>query len=132
LAQGEFVAEILADPRTERRSDGATERGVDLILLDPAIEVGVLRGGVVRHPRYAGQRVFGSGINLTHLYEGRILEARVTSLTSSGLINAAANRLALLSAVENAGWSSAEPRFDLRMRRVVSSPTSDLIGDGDG
>jgi enoyl-CoA hydratase/carnithine racemase len=32
----------------------------------------VFRGGVVEHPRYAGERVFGAGINLTHLYEGRI------------------------------------------------------------
>ncbi len=127
LAQGEFVADVLDDPRAGRHlvramleptpqaverlegfratgsadlgtvqvtrdgpsgvleltnpahlnaEDGttlaATECGVDLILLDPAIEVGVLRGGVVQHPRYAGQRVFGSGINLTHLYQGRI------------------------------------------------------------
>jgi len=49
-----------------------TEWAVDLILLDPQIEVGVFRGGVVDHPRYAGQRVFGSGINLTHLYHGKI------------------------------------------------------------
>jgi (3,5-dihydroxyphenyl)acetyl-CoA 1,2-dioxygenase len=34
--------------------------------------VGVFRGGVVDHPRYAGQRPFGAGINLTHLYHGRI------------------------------------------------------------
>jgi thioesterase DpgC len=45
---------------------------VDLILLDPDIEIGVFRGGVVDHPRYAGQRPFGAGINLTHLYHGRI------------------------------------------------------------
>ncbi len=51
---------------------GPTEWAVDLILLDPEIEVGVLRGGPVDHARYAGQRVFGSGINLTHLYDGRI------------------------------------------------------------
>jgi (3,5-dihydroxyphenyl)acetyl-CoA 1,2-dioxygenase len=50
----------------------ATEAAVDLVLLDPAIEVGVFRGGVVDHPRYAGRRVFGAGINLTHLYRGRI------------------------------------------------------------
>src|SRR6202012_4232452 len=31
----------------------ASEAAVDLILLDPEIEVGVLRGGVVEHPRYA-------------------------------------------------------------------------------
>ena len=38
-----------------------TECGVDLILLDPEIEVGVMRGGLVDHPRYAGERVFGAG-----------------------------------------------------------------------
>jgi (3,5-dihydroxyphenyl)acetyl-CoA 1,2-dioxygenase len=51
---------------------GATESAVDLILLDPDIEVGVLRGGVVDHPRYPGVRVFGAGLNLTHLYTGRL------------------------------------------------------------
>lgn len=49
-----------------------TEAAVDLVLLDPEVEVGVFRGGVVSHPRYAGKRVFGAGINLTHLYHGRI------------------------------------------------------------
>ena len=43
-----------------------------MILLDPAIEVGVIRGGVVDHPRYPGTRVFGSGLNLTRLFHGRI------------------------------------------------------------
>ena len=66
----------LRNPRYLNAEDGSTlgptESAVDLILLDPEIEVGVLRGGVVEHPRYAGQRVFGSGINLTHLYHGRI------------------------------------------------------------
>jgi (3,5-dihydroxyphenyl)acetyl-CoA 1,2-dioxygenase len=50
----------------------ATEVAVDLALLDPEIEVCVLRGGIVDHPRYAGRRIFGAGINLTHLYRGRI------------------------------------------------------------
>jgi thioesterase DpgC len=50
----------------------ALEVAVDLVLLDPDVEVGVLRGGVVDHPRHAGRRVFNSGLNLTHLYEGRI------------------------------------------------------------
>jgi (3,5-dihydroxyphenyl)acetyl-CoA 1,2-dioxygenase len=49
-----------------------TETAVDLILLDPEIEVGVMRGGPVDHPRYAGRRIFGAGINLTHLYRGQI------------------------------------------------------------
>ena len=66
----------LSNPRHLNAEDGttlaATECAVDLILLDPGIEVGVIRGGVVNHPRYPGERVFGSGINLTHLYHGRI------------------------------------------------------------
>jgi (3,5-dihydroxyphenyl)acetyl-CoA 1,2-dioxygenase len=49
-----------------------TEAAVDLVLLDPEIEVGVFRGGVVDHPRYAGERIFGAGINLTLLYMGQI------------------------------------------------------------
>jgi enoyl-CoA hydratase/carnithine racemase len=66
----------LCNPRHLNAEDGttlaATEAAVDLVLLDPDIEVGVFRGGVVDHPRYAGQRPFGAGINLTHLYHGRI------------------------------------------------------------
>jgi len=50
----------------------AMEIAVDLVLLDDAVEVGVLRGGVVEHPKYAGRRVFNAGINLTHLYYGQI------------------------------------------------------------
>lgn len=50
----------------------ALETAVDLVLLDETIEVGVLRGGIVQHPKYAGRRIFNSGINLTHLYYGQI------------------------------------------------------------
>ncbi len=45
---------------------------VDLLLLDDQIEVGVLRGGPVDHPKHAGRRVFSSGHNLTALYHGQI------------------------------------------------------------
>ena len=66
----------LSNPRHLNAEDGLTlgptEWGVDLILLDPGIDVGVMRGAVVDHPRYEGERVFGSGINLTHLYYGKI------------------------------------------------------------
>ena len=51
--------------------DGA-EICVDLALLDPTTEIAVMRGAVVEHPKYKGRRVFGAGINLTHLYHGRI------------------------------------------------------------
>jgi len=56
----------------DEAATAALEVGVDLVLLDPRIDVGVLRGGVVDHPRHAGRRVFNSGLNLTHLYHGRI------------------------------------------------------------
>jgi thioesterase DpgC len=49
-----------------------TEVAVDLALLDPEVEIGVIRGAIVSHPRYAGRRVFGAGVNLTHLYGGQV------------------------------------------------------------
>ncbi|HZO61686.1 MAG TPA: enoyl-CoA hydratase/isomerase family protein [Gaiellaceae bacterium] len=49
-----------------------TEVAVDLALLDPEVSIGLIRGAVVSHPRYAGRRVFGAGVNLTHLYHGRL------------------------------------------------------------
>jgi thioesterase DpgC len=64
------------NPRFLNAEDQTTLDGmemcVDLALLDARIEVVVLRGDVVEHPKYQGRRVFGSGINLTHLYHGRI------------------------------------------------------------
>jgi thioesterase DpgC len=53
-------------------STAALEIAVDLVLLDDAIDVGVLRGAAAVHPKHAGRRIFGSGINLTHLYYGKI------------------------------------------------------------
>lgn len=50
----------------------ALETAVDLVLLDERIEVGVLRGAPATHPKWAGRRIFGAGINLTHLYNGDI------------------------------------------------------------
>jgi thioesterase DpgC len=50
----------------------ATEIGIDLATLDPKSNIAVLRGGEVEHVKYRGRRVLGSGINLTHLYQGKI------------------------------------------------------------
>ncbi len=49
-----------------------TETAADMAIFDPMSEICVLRGGVVDHPKYAGRHVFCSGINLTHLYRGKI------------------------------------------------------------
>ncbi|MFK4071920.1 (3,5-dihydroxyphenyl)acetyl-CoA 1,2-dioxygenase DpgC [Streptomyces sp. NPDC029674] len=48
------------------------ETAVDLALLDPAVRVGLLRGGEMTHPRYRGRRVFSAGINLKSLSSGDI------------------------------------------------------------
>ncbi|MCX5536358.1 enoyl-CoA hydratase/isomerase family protein [Streptomyces sp. NBC_00006] len=48
------------------------ETAVDLALLDPGVEICLLRGGEMTHPRYAGKRVFSSGINLKSLHAGDI------------------------------------------------------------
>jgi thioesterase DpgC len=50
----------------------AMEIAVDVAVLDPATQIAVLRGSEIDHPKYQGRRVFGSGINLTHLYRGQI------------------------------------------------------------
>jgi thioesterase DpgC len=50
----------------------AMETAVDIATLDPATQIAVLRGSPVEHPKYAGKRILGSGINLTHLYRGTI------------------------------------------------------------
>jgi thioesterase DpgC len=74
--QGTAAILELRNPRHLNAEDGVTlgptETAVDLILLHPEIELAVFRGGTVDHPRYAGERVFGTGINLTHLYLGKI------------------------------------------------------------
>src|SRR6202034_3105854 len=38
----------------------------------PRSNIAVLRGGEVEHVKYRGRRILGSGINLTHLYRGKI------------------------------------------------------------
>jgi (3,5-dihydroxyphenyl)acetyl-CoA 1,2-dioxygenase len=48
------------------------EIAVDIAILDAKTDIAVLRGGTVTHPKYAGRRLFGAGINLTHLYRGQI------------------------------------------------------------
>jgi (3,5-dihydroxyphenyl)acetyl-CoA 1,2-dioxygenase len=66
----------MRNPRHLNAEDDTTlpacEMAVDLMLADPEIEVCVLRGGVVDHPRYAGRRILGAGLNLTHLYHGKL------------------------------------------------------------
>lgn len=74
--QGKAAVVTMCNPRHLNAEDettlGGLETAVDVAMLDRASEICVLRGGEVAHPRYAGGRVFGAGINLTHLYQGTI------------------------------------------------------------
>lgn len=70
--------EITRPERLNAENDAlldALEVCVDVALLDERIEIVVLRGGRVSHPKYAGRRVFCSGIDLTDIYEGRLSHA---------------------------------------------------------
>jgi thioesterase DpgC len=74
--QGKAAVLTMRNPRYLNAEDESTldgmEIAVDLALLDPKTEVCVLRGDPVEHPKYAGRRIFGAGINLTHLYQGKV------------------------------------------------------------
>jgi thioesterase DpgC len=64
------------NPRFLNAEDSTTldgfEIAIDVATMDARSEVCVMRGGAVDHPKYANRRLFGAGINLTHLYQGKI------------------------------------------------------------
>jgi len=74
--RGRAAVVTLRNPRFLNAEDGTTiddsEIAIDLATLDPDCDVAVLRGGVVEHPKYRGKPIFSAGINLTHLYRGKI------------------------------------------------------------
>src|SRR3954468_13357154 len=74
--QGKASIVTMTNPRYLNAEDASTlgglETAVDLALLDSRSEICVLRGGAVEHPKWSGKRIFGAGINLTHLYQGKI------------------------------------------------------------
>jgi thioesterase DpgC len=74
--QGKTAIVTIQNPRFLNAEDddtlADTETAADIAIFDPLSEICVLRGGVVSHPKYAGRNVFCSGINLTHIYMGKI------------------------------------------------------------
>ena len=74
--EGRASIVTMNNPRFLNAEDESTleplETAIDLALLDAKSEICVLRGAPVAHPKYAQKRLFGAGINLTHLYHGRI------------------------------------------------------------
>jgi (3,5-dihydroxyphenyl)acetyl-CoA 1,2-dioxygenase len=89
--KGKIGQVCLTNPKFINAEDdtamAALETGIDLVLLDDQIEVGVLRGGSVEHPKYKGRRVFNAGINLTHLYYGQISFVEFILERELGLLN---------------------------------------------
>ena len=73
---GKAAVLLLSNKRFLNLEDNSTqpmtEIGADVCILDPDSQVAVLRGDVVPDGKYAGRRVFNAGINLTHLYYGKI------------------------------------------------------------
>lgn len=74
--RGKSAVVTVKNPRFLNAEDDATladtETAADIALLDPLSQICVLRGDVVEHPKYAGRKIFSAGINLTHLYMGKI------------------------------------------------------------
>ena len=74
--QGKAAVLLLSNRRFLNSEDNSTqpmtEIGADVCILDPQSQVAVLRGDVVPDGKYAGKRVYNAGINLTHLYYGKI------------------------------------------------------------
>ena len=74
--QGKAAVVTIQNPRFLNAEDddtlGDTETATDIAILDPLSEICVLRGGSVDHPKYKGRKIFSSGINLTHIYRGKI------------------------------------------------------------
>ena len=73
---GKAVHLDMINPRFLNAEDDTTlaetELAVDVATLDPTTEIAVMRGVAVDNEKYRGKRIFGAGINLTHLYLGKI------------------------------------------------------------
>ncbi len=71
-----YTEVVLNNPKYLNAEDEFTlyplEAAIDLALLSKKSKICVLRGTKVQHAKYNNKRIFGSGINLTHLYEGKI------------------------------------------------------------
>jgi (3,5-dihydroxyphenyl)acetyl-CoA 1,2-dioxygenase len=74
--RGRAALVTMRNPRFLNAEDETTldgfEIAVDVATIDARSEIAVLRGDSVQHAKYRGQRLFSAGINLTHLYHGKI------------------------------------------------------------
>jgi thioesterase DpgC len=73
---GKAAIVTMRNPRFLNAEDETTLDGletlIDVASLDAETDIAVLRGDTVEHSKYRGRRLFSAGINLTHLYHGKI------------------------------------------------------------
>jgi thioesterase DpgC len=74
--RGKAALVTMSNPRFLNAEDETTldglETAVDVATLDRESAIAVLCGDTVEHPKYRGRNLFSAGINLTHLYQGKI------------------------------------------------------------
>jgi thioesterase DpgC len=74
--RGKAALVTMSNPRFLNAEDETTldglETAIDVATLDPQTDIAILRGDTVEHAKYRGRRLFSAGINLTHLYRGKI------------------------------------------------------------
>jgi thioesterase DpgC len=74
--RGKASLVIMCNPRFLNAEDETTldglEIAIDVATQDAQTDIAILRGDVVEHTKYRGRRLFSAGINLTHLYHGKI------------------------------------------------------------
>ncbi|HEX9168009.1 MAG TPA: enoyl-CoA hydratase-related protein [Roseiarcus sp.] len=74
--RGKAVHLDMINPRFLNAEDDTTlskaELAVDVATLDRTTDIAVMRGAAVNNEKYRGKRIYGAGINLTHLYLGKI------------------------------------------------------------
>ena len=98
------------------------ETAVDLALLDPDVRVGVMRGGAMPDGKYAGRRIFCSGLNLKALAAGRIPVVDFLIARELGLIAKLRTGLAM-----DTGALGSGPRFE---KPWIAAVDSFAIGGG--
>jgi len=74
--RGKAALVTMRNPRFLNAEDETTldglEIAIDVATLDPQSDIAILRGDTVEHAKYRGRRLFSAGINLTHLYHGKV------------------------------------------------------------
>jgi thioesterase DpgC len=74
--RGKAAVVTMRNPRFLNAEDETSLDGLEIVVdvatLDQGSDIGVMRGDVVEHTKYRGRRLFSAGINLTHLYQGKI------------------------------------------------------------